>query len=71
MIKKLLISRKNVIYDATNVSLLINLHMYPFFWKQNVAVKEKYKRICGEEIFNDVMLLLHEADKMLIKTYPK
>ena len=41
-------------------SVLINLHMQPYFW-QYEKTKEKYKRIWGEELFAMVMKL-HEAD---------
>jgi len=53
------------------VATLINLHMIPYMWEReerngNVITANKminkYKKLWGEELFNEVMIL-HEADK--------
>lgn len=54
---------KNV--NPLDVSILVNLHMEPYFWgKENIPYEkaaEKYQKLWGEKLFNDVMLL-HDAD---------
>lgn len=46
-------------------SVLINLHMYPYFWEQDKKneekLKEKYRKFWGDQLYGDVMLL-HLAD---------
>jgi len=39
----------------------INYHMSPFFWKEQKTI-DKYKKLFGERLFNNLMLL-HECDK--------
>lgn len=52
--------------DPLDVSILINLHMIPYFWERDKEygskTKEKYRKIWGEDLFNRVMVL-HEVDK--------
>lgn len=44
------------------ISLLIELHMKPYLeWEQSEKAKEKDKKLFGDKVFNDVMML-HEAD---------
>lgn len=44
------------------VTNLIYYHMHPYLaWKQSEKAKERDKRLLGNELFNDIMLL-HEAD---------
>ena len=51
-------SRINKMY----VSLLIELHMKPYLeYKQSEKAKEKDRKLFGDRVFNDVMML-HEAD---------
>lgn len=54
--------------DRLDVSILINLHMLPYFWEKDEKYGEKtmvkYQKLWGEELFRNVMKL-HEADKML------
>lgn len=47
--------------NPLDVAILINLHMQPYFNKEE-KTKNKYKKLWGEELYNNVMLL-HEADK--------
>ena len=50
--------------DNLMVSLLVNYHMRPFSWEHAANVSkchEKYRKLWGEEFFNDIMKL-HEAD---------
>lgn len=47
--------------DALKISALICYHMHPYFWENNPKMEEKYKRLWGEDFYNDI-LLLHEAD---------
>ena len=45
--------------DVTN---MIYYHMHPYLaWKQSEKAKERDKKLLGEKMFNDIMLL-HEAD---------
>lgn len=46
--------------DPLYVSVLVNLHMRPFTLKTE-KVREKYRKLWGEKLYNDVMLI-HEAD---------
>lgn len=46
--------------DALKISQLISYHMYPLTWNDE-KVKEKYRKIWGEDFFNEIMLL-HKAD---------
>ena len=51
---------------ALDMSLLINYHMMPFQWenaKDPEAVRLKYKKLFGDDFFEQLMIL-HEADKM-------
>lgn len=49
-----------------DVSVLINLHMMPYFWEKDKEngekTKRKYQKLWGEELYNNVMKL-HIADK--------
>lgn len=49
------------------ISVLVNLHMQPYFWKKETdfgeAMRQKYRKLWGEKLFNNVMRL-HEADKL-------
>lgn len=47
--------------DALDVAILVNLHMQPYFNKEE-KTKEKYKNLWGETLYEDVMRL-HEADE--------
>lgn len=46
------------------VAVIIRWHMQPYFWEKenNVKLHEKYRKLWGEELYNEIMLL-HEADK--------
>lgn len=47
---------------ALRVATLINWHMRPHTaWKQSEKAKERDRKLIGEEMYNDIMLL-HEAD---------
>ena len=46
--------------DILDVSLLINLHMYPFFW--HGRGQARLRRLWGQELY-DAVLLLHNADR--------
>ena len=52
--------------DRLDVSVLINLHMMPYFWEKDKEygekTRQKYQKIWGDELYNNVMKL-HEADK--------
>ncbi len=51
--------------ESLYISLLVNLHMYPHWWNSNKnpeKLHEKYKKIWGEDVYNNVMKL-HEADR--------
>lgn len=51
--------------DSLYISLLVNLHMYPHWWagnKNKDKLHEKYRKIWGEDVYNNVMKL-HEADR--------
>lgn len=51
-------------YDPLEVSQLVGLHMTPYYWEkqENKKLRNKYKKLWGEELFEKVMKL-HEADK--------
>lgn len=58
-------------YDALSLhglsllaSVCINYHMLPMFWnamEDSTNVREKYKKLWGDKLYNNI-LLLHEAD---------
>lgn len=52
-------------FDPIEVSILVNLHMQPYFWEKDKEngnkTKVKFKKLWGEDLFNNVMKL-HEAD---------
>lgn len=50
--------------NPLDVSILVNLHMKPYVYEKdnNTKLRNKYKRIWGEDLFARVELL-HEADK--------
>ena len=49
-----------------DVSILINLHMMPYFWEKDEEngekTRQKYQKLWGNELYNNVMTL-HIADK--------
>jgi hypothetical protein len=49
-----------------DVSVLINYHMYPYFWEKDIEngkkTEEKYRKLWGDKMYQNVMKL-HEADK--------
>ena len=47
--------------NPLDVAILINLHMQPYFNKEE-KTKNKYRKLWGEELYNNVMKL-HAADK--------
>ena len=48
--------------DILGVSVLIMWHMRPYLaWEQSDKAMQKDKKLLGETLFNDIMLL-HEAD---------
>lgn len=46
------------------IASLIRLHMFPYFWEKdnNIKMQNKYRKLWGEILYHDVMLL-HNADK--------
>lgn len=52
--------------NKLDVSVLINLHMMPYFWEKDKEhgekTRQKYQKLWGNELYNNVMKL-HEADK--------
>lgn len=46
------------------IAILIRWHMQPYFWEKdnNERQHNKYRKLWGEELYKDIMLL-HEADK--------
>lgn len=50
--------------DPLYIAVLIRWHMQPYFWERdnNEKLHKKYRRLWGEELYNDIMKL-HEADK--------
>ena len=51
--------------NRLDVSILVNLHMQPYFWEKDKEhgekARQKYKKLWGDELYNNVMKL-HEAD---------
>lgn len=47
--------------NPIDVAILVNLHMQPYFNKEE-KTKEKYRKLWGEKLYHDVMLL-HQADQ--------
>ena len=45
----------------------VNLHMNPFFWKEE-KTHDKYRKLFGEELYNNLMLL-NECDKFASGTH--
>lgn len=52
--------------NKLDVSILINLHMMPYFWEKDKEhgekTRQKYQKLWGNELYDNVMKL-HEADK--------
>ena len=52
--------------DRLDVSVLINLHMMPYFWEKDKEhgekTRQKYHKLWGNKLYSNVMKL-HEADK--------
>lgn len=52
--------------NKLDISILINLHMMPYFWEKDKEhgekIRNKYFTLWGEELFNKIMQL-HSADK--------
>lgn len=52
--------------EKLDVSILINLHMMPYFWEKDKEngekIRLKYQKLWGDSLFNNVMML-HNADK--------
>lgn len=50
--------------NPIEVSALVTWHMQPYFWERdnNEKLHNKYKKIWGEEFYNE-LVTLHEADK--------
>lgn len=44
------------------ISAYITYHMQPYFWRDNPKNEQKYKKLWGNDFYNNI-LLLHEADK--------
>ena len=44
------------------ISAYITYHMQPYFWRDNPKNEQKYKKLWGDDFYNNI-LLLHEADK--------
>lgn len=55
----------DVDYHRLYMATIIRWHMQPYFWEKdnNEKSHNKYKKLWGEELYNDIMLL-HEADKL-------
>lgn len=49
--------------DKILISAYITYHMQPYFWRDNPKNEQKYKKLWGEDFYNNI-LLLHEADRM-------
>lgn len=54
----------DMICNPLDVAVLIRWHMQPYFWEKdnNEKSHNKYRKLWGEELYKDIMLL-HEADK--------
>lgn len=52
-------------FDPIKISALVTWHMQPYFWERdnNEKLRNKYKKIWGEEFYNELMML-HKADKV-------
>ena len=52
--------------DRLDVSVLINLHMMPYFWEKDKEhgekTRQKYQKLWGDKLYSNV-IKLHEADK--------
>lgn len=52
--------------DKLDVSILINLHMMPYFWEKDKEhgdkTRDKYQKLWGDTLFDNV-IKLHKADK--------
>lgn len=50
--------------NPLDVAIRIRWHMQPYFWEKdnNERLHNKYRKLWGENLYNDIMLL-HEADK--------
>lgn len=52
--------------NRLDVSIIINLHMQPYFWEKDKEygdkTKHKYQKLLGDKLYNNVMRL-HKADK--------
>ena len=50
--------------DPIEVAIRVMWHMQPYFWERDNNEKQhnKYHKLWGEELYNDIMLI-HEADK--------
>lgn len=48
--------------DKILISAYITYHMQPYFWRDNPKNEQKYKKLWGDDFYNNI-LLLHEADK--------
>jgi predicted kinase len=53
-----------MICNPLDVAILIRWHMQPYFWEKdnNEKSHNKYRKLWGEDLYKDIMLL-HEADK--------
>lgn len=51
-----------MICSPLKVAVFIRWHMQPYFIQDNEKAHQKYKKLWGEDLYNDIMLL-HEADK--------
>lgn len=54
-------------FNAIDVSILVNLHMYPYNWARQdeeteLKLRDKYRELWGDDLFNSV-IMLHGADK--------
>ena len=57
-----LLDNSYTIEDQCDIINMIYYHMHPFMaWKQSEKAREKDRRIIGDKLFNEVMML-HEAD---------
>lgn len=50
--------------DPLNKAIIVMWHMQPYFWEKdsNEKMHNKYRKLWGEKLYNDIMKL-HEADK--------
>lgn len=47
--------------DLLYIASLINWHMRPFVWEQSEKARQRDKKLIGEDMYNDI-LLMHKAD---------